>query len=63
MLVEAFTVAENIILGNEKVKNGRLDLKQASKEIKELSEKYGMQSIRQLKLLIFQLELNNVLRF
>ena len=42
MLVEAFTVAENIILGNEKVKNGRLDLKQASKEIKELSEKYGL---------------------
>ncbi|EFY02759.1 ABC transporter ATP-binding protein [Streptococcus dysgalactiae] len=42
MLVEAFTVAENIILGNEKVKNGCLDLKQASKEIKELSEKYGL---------------------
>lgn len=42
MLVEAFTVAENIILGNEVVKNGCLDLKQASKEIKELSEKYGL---------------------
>ncbi|MGI8190736.1 ABC transporter ATP-binding protein [Streptococcus iniae] len=42
MLVEAFTVAENIILGNETVKNGRLDLKEASREIKELSEKYGL---------------------
>lgn len=42
MLVEAFTVAENIILGNETVKNGVLDLKQASKDIKVLSEKYGL---------------------
>ncbi|MGT2926274.1 ABC transporter ATP-binding protein [Streptococcus cuniculipharyngis] len=42
MLVEAFTVAENIILGNETTKNGVLDLKSASKEIKELSEKYGL---------------------
>lgn len=42
MLVEAFTVAENIILGNEVVKNGCLDLNQASKDIKVLSEKYGL---------------------
>lgn len=42
MLVEAFTVAENIILGNEIVKNGVLDLKQAHQEIKTLSEKYGL---------------------
>lgn len=42
MLVEAFTVAENIILGNETTKAGVLDLKQASQEIKELSEKYGL---------------------
>ncbi|EHJ57448.1 hypothetical protein HMPREF9318_00499 [Streptococcus urinalis FB127-CNA-2] len=42
MLVEAFTVAENIILGNETVKNGVLDIKTASKEITELSEKYGL---------------------
>lgn len=42
MLVEAFTVAENIILGNETVKNGVLDLKKASQEIKELSERYGL---------------------
>lgn len=42
MLVEAFTVAENIILGNETTKNGVLDLKKASQDIKELSEKYGL---------------------
>ncbi|MGT2749927.1 ABC transporter ATP-binding protein [Streptococcus orisasini] len=42
MLVEAFTVTENIILGNEILKNGILDLKKASQEIKELSEKYGL---------------------
>lgn len=42
MLVEAFTVAENIILGSETTKRGLLDLEQASQEIKELSEKYGL---------------------
>ncbi|MFS1663689.1 ABC transporter ATP-binding protein [Streptococcus sp. zg-JUN1979] len=42
MLVEAFTVVENIILGTETVKNGILDLKQASNEIEELSHKYGL---------------------
>lgn len=42
MLVEAFTVAENIILGNESTKYGVLDLKTAVAEIKELSKKYGL---------------------
>ncbi len=42
MLVEAFTVAENIILGTETTKAGVLNLKQASQEIKTLSEKYGL---------------------
>lgn len=42
MLVEAFTVAENIILGNESTKAGVLDLNRSIKEIKELSEKYGL---------------------
>lgn len=42
MLVEAFTVAENIILGTETVKNGVLDLKQSTKDIEELSKKYGL---------------------
>ena len=42
MLVEAFTVAENIILGSESTKNGVLDIAGASKEIKALSERYGL---------------------
>ena len=43
MLVDAFTVAENIILGSETTKNGVLNIKQAVKEIKELSERYGLE--------------------
>ncbi|MFC3932753.1 ABC transporter ATP-binding protein [Streptococcus dentapri] len=42
MLVDAFTVAENIILGSEVTKGAFLDLKRATKEIIELSEKYGL---------------------
>lgn len=42
MLVEAFTVAENIILGSELTKNGVLDIAGARKEIKALSERYGL---------------------
>ncbi|CJW98545.1 ABC transporter ATP-binding protein [Streptococcus pneumoniae] len=42
MLVEAFTVAENIILGSELTKNGVLDIAGASKEIKALSERYDL---------------------
>lgn len=43
MLVGAFTVAENIILGNEATKKGGiLNLKKATEEIKELSERYGL---------------------
>ncbi|HEV4040515.1 TPA: ABC transporter ATP-binding protein [Streptococcus pneumoniae] len=42
MFVEAFTVAENIILGSELTKNGVLDIAGASKEIKALSERYGL---------------------
>ena len=42
MLVEAFTVAENIILGAETTKAGILSLRQAAEEIKTLSEKYGL---------------------
>lgn len=43
MLVEAFTVAENIILGSETTNKGILDMKQAIKEIRDLSEKYGLE--------------------
>ena len=42
MLVEAFTVAENIILGSETTKHGVLDLKKASQDILDLSKKYGL---------------------
>lgn len=42
MLVDKFTVTENIILGSEKTKGGILDRKTAQKEIKELSERYGL---------------------
>jgi len=43
MLVEAFTVAENIVLGSEPMKAGiLLDEKKAEKDIKEISEKYGL---------------------
>jgi general nucleoside transport system ATP-binding protein len=42
MLVEPFTVTENIILGNEIVKGLTVDLKTARKKVLELSEKYGM---------------------
>lgn len=44
MLVEPFTVAENIILGNEvtKCKRLKLDMKTAKKNIVALSEKYGL---------------------
>ena len=42
MLVDAFTVAENIILGSETTKAGVIDIKKAIQEIKEVSEKYGL---------------------
>ena len=43
MLVEPFTVTENIILGMEPNKNGiTVDIKKARKEVLTLSERYGM---------------------
>ena len=42
MLVEAFTVAENIILGSEVTNKGVLDMKKANADILELSERYGL---------------------
>ncbi|WNF37466.1 ABC transporter ATP-binding protein [Bacillaceae bacterium IKA-2] len=42
MLVENFTVAENIILGSEPMKAGRIDIKKAEKDVQELSERYGL---------------------
>ena len=43
MLVQPFTVAENIVLGTEPTKNaGALDMKKAIEDVKEISSKYGL---------------------
>jgi simple sugar transport system ATP-binding protein len=42
MLVDTFTVTENIILGNEPKKGTSINLKEAEKQVKEISEKYGL---------------------
>lgn len=43
MLVETFTVVENIILGMETTQRmGVLDINRATKEVEELSKKYGL---------------------
>lgn len=43
MLIDAFTVTENIILGSEVTKGLSLDTKSAAKKIQALSEQYGLQ--------------------
>lgn len=42
MLVDKFTIAENIMLGREEHKLGYIDNKTAEKRIRELSDKYGL---------------------
>lgn len=42
MLVDVFTVTENIILGKETTKAGRIDIKRAEQEVREISERYGL---------------------
>lgn len=42
MLVENFTVTENIILGNEPTKMGSINIKDAAKKVQALSEQYGL---------------------
>lgn len=42
MLVDPFTVTENIILGKEPSKAGQINLKKAKKEVRELSEQYHL---------------------
>ena len=43
MLVQPFTVTENIILGMEPTKSlGRVNMKQARAKVQEISEKYGL---------------------
>jgi ABC-type uncharacterized transport system ATPase subunit len=41
MLVQVFTVAENVMLGQEHVRGAFLDMDTARKQVAELSEKYG----------------------
>lgn len=42
MLVDPFTVTENIILGQETTSKGMIDIKKAEKDVREISEKYGL---------------------
>ncbi|TCP30273.1 simple sugar transport system ATP-binding protein [Scopulibacillus darangshiensis] len=42
MLIDKFTVTENIILGSEPTLGGKLDLKHAGKQVMKLSEQYGL---------------------
>ena len=42
MLVQPFTVTENIVLGTEPVKGVALDMETARKNVVEISEKYGL---------------------
>ncbi len=42
MLIPVFTVAENVMLGDETVRRGILDRKTVGAKVKELSHKYGL---------------------
>ena len=42
MLMESFTVLENIILGHETTKGPKLDFKKAQQQIEELSQRYNL---------------------
>ncbi|NPV41663.1 MAG: ABC transporter ATP-binding protein [Anaerolineae bacterium] len=42
MLVPSFTVAANVVLGNEPIKNGFIDKDQVLKVTKELSDQFGL---------------------
>ncbi|WP_066053455.1 ABC transporter ATP-binding protein [Robertmurraya korlensis] len=42
MLVDKFTVTENIILGKETKSGLKIDLKKAEQEVREISERYGL---------------------
>ncbi len=42
MLVENFTVTENIILGQEPKHRGQVDVKKAAKKVEEISRQYGL---------------------
>lgn len=42
MLVEPFTVTENIILGKEPLSGAKIDVRSAAKQVEELSNRYGL---------------------
>lgn len=42
MLVDTFTVTQNIILGHEPTSRGKINYKQAEKEVQEISDMYGL---------------------
>ncbi|KIL47776.1 ABC transporter ATP-binding protein [Jeotgalibacillus campisalis] len=42
MLVDTFTVTENIVLGSEPKKGLSIDMKKAEKEVQEISDRYGL---------------------
>ncbi|MEW4208249.1 ABC transporter ATP-binding protein [Priestia megaterium] len=42
MLVQNFTVTENIILGNEPTRTGKINIKKAAQDIQDLSNQYGL---------------------
>ncbi len=42
MLVPVFSVVDNVMLGDERVKRGFLDHARAAKDVREVSEKYGL---------------------
>lgn len=42
MLIDKFTVTENIILGKETKSGLKIDLKKAEQEVREISERYGL---------------------
>ncbi|MBD2872647.1 ABC transporter ATP-binding protein [Paenibacillus arenilitoris] len=49
-LVQPFTVAENIVLGNEPVKGLKIDYKQANEKVRSISERYGLKVDPQVRI-------------
>ncbi|GAA0612054.1 guanosine ABC transporter ATP-binding protein NupO [Virgibacillus siamensis] len=42
MLVDTYTVTQNIILGSEPTNAGKIDFKKAEREVQDLSDRYGL---------------------
>ncbi|WP_456271489.1 ABC transporter ATP-binding protein [Bacillus sp. AK031] len=50
MLVDTFTVTENIILGKEPKSGAKIDIKKAEQEVREISDRYGLSVDPQAKI-------------